>query len=239
MKICAISDIHGNLVKIDKCDILLICGDSIPLYLQSNNALSEIWYAEDFAKWVKELPCKKVIMIAGNHDFWLFYHQKEDVQKKFDKWYDGKVIYLQDSEYNYNGFKIYGCPWCEGPVNWAFCPPIVALKRNYAKNKIDYNLIYSNYKKIPDCDILLTHQPANVDSLGTSYFMDEHKKRNFGSQKLYDIIKERKIKYNFCGHIHTGDHNRVTSNKCDTVFYNVSLLNEQYELAYSCKYIEI
>lgn len=236
MKICAISDIHGNLVKIEKCELLLICGDSIPLDFQRSNALSASWYSEDFAEWVKTVPCDKVIIIAGNHDFWMYNHDRDVIQKYFDEWFDKKVIYLQDKEYIYNGIKIYGCPWCDGPKNWPFCPP---MRYEYNKIKDDYHLVYSNYKKIPDCDILLTHQPPNVKCLGTSYFIDEDVKRNFGSQKLYDVIKEKKIKYNFCGHIHTGDHSGVMSDECDTIFYNVSLLNEQYELAYSCKYIEI
>ena len=35
MKICAISDLHGFLIDyIEPCELVLICGDIVPLYMQ-------------------------------------------------------------------------------------------------------------------------------------------------------------------------------------------------------------
>lgn len=37
MKICGISDIHGNLIEnIPECDVLCICGDIVTLNAQRN-----------------------------------------------------------------------------------------------------------------------------------------------------------------------------------------------------------
>ena len=69
MKICGISDLHGNLVdNISECNVLCIAGDIIPLKIQRDYEASEKWWLNDFCNWVKDLPCKKVIFTAGNHE---------------------------------------------------------------------------------------------------------------------------------------------------------------------------
>ena len=70
VKICAISDIHGTLIDVPECDILCICGDILPLDIQRNNDESVAWLAGPFQNWLLEAPCKYVIMIWGNHDWY-------------------------------------------------------------------------------------------------------------------------------------------------------------------------
>ena len=75
MIICAISDLHGNLnFNIDKCDLLLICGDIVPLNIQMNHKKSRKWIVNDFDKWCNSQPCDKVLFIAGNHDMCMENH---------------------------------------------------------------------------------------------------------------------------------------------------------------------
>ena len=62
-KICALSDLHGHLPKIEPCELVLIAGD-----IQFDNAASTLWFLDEFTKWIDSLPCDEVIMIAGNHD---------------------------------------------------------------------------------------------------------------------------------------------------------------------------
>ena len=75
MKICAISDLHGELIDIEPCDLVLICGDSVPLNVQSSTNRTKKWYKEKFTKWAENLPCEKVIFIAGNHELGFKGHQ--------------------------------------------------------------------------------------------------------------------------------------------------------------------
>lgn len=75
MKICSISDLHGNLEKypsdywkgLDECEILFICGDIIPLDIQTNMDASKIWLIYEFKSWALELPVEKIYFIPGNH----------------------------------------------------------------------------------------------------------------------------------------------------------------------------
>ena len=65
--ICAISDLHGILIDIEPCDLVLICGDTIPLNIQSNSKKTKRWLVNEFKPWCESLPCNKVLFIAGNH----------------------------------------------------------------------------------------------------------------------------------------------------------------------------
>lgn len=176
MKVCGISDIHGNLIEnIPKCDILCICGDIIPLNIQRDLSQSKHWWRNRFVNWVKKLPCKKVIVIPGNHDFYL-----EDVYNK-NEWQlhkehllelsNGKIEFLLDESYYYKGIHFYGTPWIE---------PITFQESRWAFSNLEY------YKYIPKCDILLTHEnPLKNDYL---YY------NSYG-----------KYNYHFYGHWHDGE----------------------------------
>lgn len=222
IKFCAISDLHGTLPVIGQCDVVCICGDIFPLEIQRINTECEYWFNTEFTDWVDSLPCKKVIVIAGNHDFWfermgevkIFNQIKNNVKLK------DKLIYLVNKFVVIDGIKIYGCPWCTGPHGWAFVDETGG-----------------RYKEIPVCDILLTHQPPKVKKLGCSYPGMAYE-RDFGSEQLRDKIFEKQPKFNFCGHIHSGIHGGVTVDDCKTVFYNVSIKDEDYKTIYKPTYVE-
>lgn len=238
MKVCAISDLHGTLPIIGECDVVFICGDLFPLEYDTAYKKCYNWFNSEFADWVESLPCDKVFIIPGNHDF-AFASDKSF--NMFDPTKEGqyadpnrvnniiaanpklkdKLSYLVDEEYTYNGVKIYGTPWCISPSGFAF---------------IDSSGIF--YDRIPDCDVLLCHQPPAVKKLGTSKYWSG-KEVDYGSKKLSDIIKEKDIKYCFCGHIHSGTHGGVIIDGCKTVFYNVSIKNEDYDVEFPPLYLEI
>lgn len=69
MKICSLSDIHGSFIDIPECDVLCIAGDIVDLNNQRSIDASRHWWYNRFTNWVNRLPCKKVIITPGNHDF--------------------------------------------------------------------------------------------------------------------------------------------------------------------------
>lgn len=225
MRIAAWSDGHGSLPKLEKTvDVVIIAGDIMPLHIQRQTNESIKWFANDFFKYIKKLPCKKVFFVPGNHDF-LF----ENISPKTindmisqDAEISNKLIYLLDEEYEYKGYKFYGTPWVTGPSNWAF----------YTSNpEITYNHIPD------DTNILICHQPPKIDKIGCSYPYQPNE-RNFGSDNLTRVIEDNEnIKYVFCGHIHSGIHDGIQYDK--KMIYNVSIKDEDYEDTYNVTYIEI
>lgn len=205
MKIAAFSDSHGLLPEIHKSDVLCISGDISPLRIQRDLISMELWFTEEFIPWCSKIPVKKIILIAGNHDFFFQNYTKVRALIAASK-VRRKLVYLENEGITYKNVTFYGTPWCIGPSGWAFVDP-----------KAMYDII-------PDCDILLTHQPPRIKKLGCSY-PNTNQEREFGSKMLAQSILDKNISVNICGHIHTGE-------SCvfdDHQFYNVSLLNEAYK----------
>ena len=83
-------------------------------------------------------------------------------------------------------------------------------------------------------DILITHTPPFVEDWDVDVSL-QTQSSHFGSRALAATIARVKPKLAFCGHIHTGDHrvhDMVHENGLITKIYNVSRLNEDYDVAY-------
>lgn len=227
IKIAAFSDTHGCLSKYsmpkikNDTDVVCIAGDIIPLNCQTNENLTYIWFIEEFCPWVKKLKVSKVLFIGGNHDFWFQIWGVEKINKMIsEQRLEEKLVYLLDNSYTFENKKFFGSPWIIDLKNWAF----------YTKNPSE------TFKVIEDCDVLITHLPPKYKGVGMSNpnTKDEHE---YGCSELADIINNRNIKFNICGHIHTGIHYGVDMN--GTMIYNVSMLNEEYKENYDVTYFEI
>lgn len=220
--IAAFSDIHGTLPSvIDCCDIVCICGDIFPQNIERDIEASKKWFEGIFLPWTQNLPCDIIIMIPGNHCFYLeaVYHQHKKII--IPTTYSGKCVCLVDESFIYRDIKFYGTPWITNLPRWAFNTdtPISVF------DKIPYN-----------CDILLTHHAPNYGKLGCSYPNTANEK-NYGCDELCHVINLRPhIRYHFCGHIHTGLHGGVKIG--NTMSYNVSILDEQYHPGFPITYIE-
>jgi predicted phosphohydrolase len=223
MKIAVTSDFHGNLPEIEQSDLLCICGDICPA---SNHSLTyqSQWLQNIFVPWINNLDVKKVILIAGNHDFWFEHFGKKlnIVNNQLIEPTYNKLVYLHNAEYEYKDLKIFGTPYCKEFLNWAFMRDENKLKEKF--EKIPYGL-----------DILLSHDAPMLKDVGV--ILDSYEQKNVGNSVLADFILDRKTKYAFCGHIHSGNHKLQTVE--NTKIANVSLCNEQYEPINDILYLDI
>lgn len=75
MKTIVISDLHGILPEressffddLNGTELLLICGDIMPLSIQFKMLESREWMGLSFIPWIRSLNVKQTIFIAGNH----------------------------------------------------------------------------------------------------------------------------------------------------------------------------
>ena len=225
MKIVAISDMHGRcsestLDAYKDIDILLIAGDTVDTYCQRRMEDSEQFYKNDFIPWLKNVDAKHIVMVGGNHDFFL--EKKPD---KFKELIEGtNITYLQNEYVDIDGITIYGTPLCHVFFNWAFMPGDDKQREVY-KETMDGRKI----------DILLAHDaPYGCSDI---CFESSWGRDHIGSNVLRDIVLEKKPKYLIHGHLHSSNHDEEILG--ETRVYNVSLVNEAYKQAYKPLELEI
>lgn len=223
MKIIALSDNHGMLPKLNAIgDVLVIAGDWSPLSIQWSYLDMIKWIDNKFIPWMLGINVNHIVFIPGNHD--LVCTSKSftrDFNKLLKKHHTNKIHFLNRSSITIDGIKFYGIPDCEmTQTHWAFTK----------MGNIDWTCDI-------DTDILITHQPPQ---LGKVAYIDQYK-QDFGSIDLYRAIKNSNIAMNVCGHIHEGEHGKhlMVNKQGEVSVYNVSLLNEDYKLAYPLTKIEI
>lgn len=206
MKICCASDLHGYLPEIPDCDLLLLGGDYCP-----TPEPQHFWFQNKFAPWLKELSLRmKVIGVAGNHDF--MFENTPHLIPSMD-W-----TYLQDSDTEWNGLRIYGSPWQRRFYDWAF--------------NLDDPELNRKWDLIPaDTDLLVLHGPP----FGYGDF-SPHGKTHCGSLKLLTKIEEIKPKLVVFGHIHSG---YGLYHLDGTMLVNASVVNEHYKLVNPPRIVEI
>ncbi len=194
MRICGVSDLHGDLPKnIEECELVCICGDISPLKIQANHKKMRKWMKEVFKPWCEALPCDKVLFIAGNHDRSL--ENLDFMYTQFPK--DEKTTYLFHENYVYTSrkgkeYSIFGTPYCKIFGNWAFM-------------EVD-EILDKLYQDIPEnLDILLTHDaPFGVSDilLQLGYYTGEH----IGNKPLAKTILQKAPKIVCHGHLHSTSH---------------------------------
>lgn len=228
MKVCVISDIHGELLPVESfkpCELFIICGDISPLNIQGKFFKMQLWMCE-FKDWCNSLPCKKVLFIAGNHDFYCKYHS-HFMLEKFSK--EDKVTYLEHEEYVYNSdegksYKIFGTPYCKEFGTWAFMEPHPTLVKLFNEIPNDLDILITHDQPYGWGDILLENVPWADGSM-------------IGNIPLAQAVLDKQPKYLFCGHLHSTSHDCIMIH--NTRRYNTSIKSEKYEVTYPPLYLDI
>lgn len=229
MRICVLSDLHGNLISdIEPCELVLICGDIVPLKMQNNFPQTDSWLKKRFSKWINALPCEKVIIVAGNHDLAFQNREPGWVTATLLSPTNGKLFYLENELCEYVSkdcklYSIFGTPYCHQFGNWAFM--------------CDDDILVEKYNKLPlHCDIVISHDAP----YGTSDICFEstwNTSKHLGNEPLRDAILEKRPTYLFHGHLHTSNHEEELLEQ--TKVYNTSILDEQYSIKFKPLYLEI
>ena len=177
VRIFCISDTHGELPDIPDCDLLIIAGD-----ITRGNQYGPRdgtdgywwdWVRYEFARWAADVPARKIVAIAGNHDTCLEIGAPQVPAVEF----------LNGTGTEFEGMKIWGGPWSLPFGNLAF-------ERTEAQ-------MHEHLLQCPrDTDILLIHGPPYMcgDKVNRG--------PNVGSMALRRFIEERQLPLVCCGHIH-------------------------------------
>lgn len=197
VSIVAISDLHGHLVDIPPCDILLIAGD---ICKEGSPLTQAEWLNTLFSDWLHQVPAKHIIGVAGNHD--RVFESHSTLISKDLPWH-----YLEDTSIEVMGLHIHGTPW-QLPFWGAF-------------NKADKALI-EHYTSIPkETDILISHGPPF--GICDQIYMQEDLPYHAGSLALRNKILEIAPQLVVFGHIHEA---HGTHQIGPTLFANVSLVDD-------------
>lgn len=211
MRLAATSDLHGHLPVIESADLLCIAGDITPDCICRDADLQWEWFNDVFMKWVAALPCEKVLLVAGNHDYCF---------EKFTPVSTGKLVYLQNSGVELFGYSFWGTPNVPRPFNnFAFCQ--------------NSHQLLESFRQIPDhLDFLICHAaPFGVNDCGVW----RKGLKDLGCKELTEAIQDKEISQIFCGHIHRGNHKPgVWRGK---QIMNVSLTGDRKEVRYEVVYI--
>lgn len=205
MKIVLVSDTHGSheALVVPAGDLLIHAGD-----LTRTGTLSEL---EAFADWLRALPHRHKLLIAGNHDFCC------ERQPEATRAVLAEFVYLVDEAVTIEGLNFYGSPWTPQFFDWAFQKPrgpeLAAV-----------------WGRIPaGTDILITHGPPK-GILDWTVSGDRA-----GCADLADTVAELAPRLHVFGHIHEAvgheTHGATTYVNASSVDLGYRVVNEPVVVA--------
>ncbi len=187
MKVDCISDLHGFYPDLPGGDLLILAGD-----YTASGKMNE-WC--DFFKWLKKQNYSKKIVVAGNHDNFMYNGFPKTEQEARDLQeieeylnFSSDFEYLCNSGTIYNDINIWGTPW----TPWFYR---VNPKCKYFMKR--ETMIAKMFQRIPyNLDILISHGPPHG-------ILDKNDSGiHCGSQSLRKQMFMKDPKIIVCGHIH-------------------------------------
>lgn len=219
MLIDCISDLHGSYPSLEGGDLLIVAGD-----LTANDTYND-WIVCD--QWIRsqKYKYKKVVVIAGNHDSYLYDGFDNPFFLPFSDYEPDSrdqipfATYLCDSGTEFEGLKIWGSPWTlyfEGM--YPDCCAFTLMTEEELAEK---------FALIPDdTDILITHSPP-------AGILDQtERKYRVGSKALRCELLRIKPQLHVFGHIHEAyGQDREEWGNADgaTIYVNASHVNKNYK----------
>jgi Icc-related predicted phosphoesterase len=202
MKVVCLGDTHRSEHEVifPEGDLLIHTGDF------DIRTINELQYIN---KWFNSLNFEHIIFTGGNHDFYLQKHDSEYINSFFDK-----AVYLCNEGIEINGKKFWASPYTPEFHNWAFMYPRCSEEAKKLWNQIPNNL-----------DVLITHGPPYK-------ILDQNRDRQHcGCEVLEREVFLKNPKNHVFGHIHRLNESYLSHIKIEnTNFYNVSVLDEDYNL---------
>ena len=138
-----------------------------------------------------------------------------------------KITYLDCETFEYKGKTIYGTPMCKPFGRWAFMPTYEEQDEKYARH----------LKAIEHIDIVMSHDaPYGVSDIILQKDCWWADGSHIGNQSLRKFLEASKPTLNLHGHLHASNHEQELLG--DTKVYNVSLLDEDYNMTFKPFYLD-
>lgn len=199
MKITIISDTHNQHEGFESLggDVFIHCGDMFNLADRGDEHLLRM------DEWFGAQNFDLILCTGGNHDFVLHDSSRRNAEPF------GNAVYLEDRQYEFEGFVFYGAPWT----------PMLSAHAYYQSD----GELSVTWSRIPgDTDVLITHTPPfgilDVSSRGMV----------LGCKHLANAAARVAPAIHCFGHVH---HSAGSVRQNGTVYVNASSVNSTMKLA--------
>jgi Icc-related predicted phosphoesterase len=173
VRVAVVADLHGNLVEVEPCDLLVVAGDALPL---AQPAVQRAWAERELAPWLERQEAGAIIAVAGNCDLLA---RDDPAFVRSLPWH-----YLENEAAEVAGVHVWGSPLALPFGSWPFMAPEEELVPVWAA--------------IPEeTELVVVHGPPH--GLGDMIYSGAH----VGSPSLRERIDELpQLRAAVWGHIH-------------------------------------